>query len=131
MVFSYGHYDIIIQRSSLEKYKEGLSEKLIAKYKLEEDQYDNELILISAKNNDIAEQIIKALTRRYKLIHIKDGKAKDFICVKDPAEVDGRCDWLRQSQFYEVLQISGKIISIHKIIACIIRWININHFYFI
>ena len=61
------------------------------------------------ENNDIAEQIIKVLTRRYKLIHIKDGKAKDFICVKDPAEVDGRCDWLRQSQFYEVLQISSKL----------------------
>lgn len=109
MVFPYGFYDIIIKRNSLEKCREGLSEELIDEYGLTEEHFDSNLILIPAAMSDCyAEQVVKELETKYGLIHLKDSKAEDFVCVYGPHGIINHCDWIKEKQFDLDLKINDK-----------------------
>ena len=98
MIRAYRFIDIIIRRDALEKKEEGLSQKFIEEYKVDEQHYDEDIICIRGGMNpyDVETEVI-ALETKYGLVFnsYPDKSPQTDIVIVEPFGVTTRNCWLK------------------------------------
>lgn len=121
MIATHGFIDIIIKRKSLDRKEEGLSQKLIEKYKLHRAHYDEDLICLpGAMGPYEAEMFVNELMDKYDLKFLsEDEKAIDLAITEAYWGLTTKCDWLQEAEKGKIYDFDGKkypphMVYIHK-----------------